>query len=99
MDTATYPTATFTLTAPIQLGSIPEVGASKTVQANGDLTLHGETRAVAFELAGRYVGSTVQVVGSVRIRFADWGIPNPSFGPVTTEDHGLLELSLNFTPG
>jgi polyisoprenoid-binding protein YceI len=97
MDTATYPTATFTLTAPIQLGSIPDVGASRTVKAEGDLTLHGVTRAVALELTGRYVDSTVQVVGSVPITFADWGIPNPSFGPVTTEDHGLLEFSLNFT--
>jgi polyisoprenoid-binding protein YceI len=99
MDTATYPTATFTLTAPIQLGSIPDVGASQTVQARGDLILHGVTRAVAFELAGRYADSTVQVAGSIPITFADWGIPNPSFGPVTTEDHGLLEFSLDFTRG
>jgi polyisoprenoid-binding protein YceI len=99
MNTATYPTATFTLAAPIQLGSIPDDNASQTAQAKGDLTLHGVTRTVAFEVTGRYEDSTVQVVGSVPITFADWGIPNPSFGPVTTEDHGLLELSLNLTHG
>jgi NAD(P)-dependent dehydrogenase (short-subunit alcohol dehydrogenase family) len=30
--------------------------------------------------------------------FADWGISNPSFGPVTTEDNGILEFSLVFVP-
>jgi polyisoprenoid-binding protein YceI len=65
----------------------------------GKLTLHGVTRTVTFEVTGRYVDSTVQVVGTVPVTFADWGIPNPSFGPVTTEDDGLLEFSLNFTNG
>jgi hypothetical protein len=54
---------------------------------------------VTFEVTGRYVGSTIQVVGSIPITFADWEIPNPSFGPVTTEDHGSLEFSLNFRQG
>ncbi len=99
MDTATYPTAIFTLTKPIDLGAIPAEGTSQTATATGDLTLHGVTRSVTFELTGRYVGSTVQVVASIPITFADWGIPNPTFGPVQTEDHGELELALNFTQG
>jgi polyisoprenoid-binding protein YceI len=99
METGTYPTATFSLTSPIQLGPIPDESTSVTAQAKGDLTMHGVTKAVAFEVSGRSVGSTVQVVGSIPITFADWGIPNPSFGPVTTEDHGSLEFSLNFTQG
>ena len=42
-------------------------------------------------------GSIVQVAGSIPITFADWNIPNPSFGGVvTTEDHGVLEFALNF---
>jgi polyisoprenoid-binding protein YceI len=97
MDTASYPTATFTLTAPIKLGSNADDGSSQTAQANGQLTLHGVTRTVAFEVTARYVNSIVQVVGSIPITFGDWDIPNPSFGPVTTEDHGLLEFSLDFT--
>jgi polyisoprenoid-binding protein YceI len=96
MDTATYPTATFTLTQPIKLGSIPAQGAQRTFQATGDLLLHGVTTSVTFQVTGRYTGSAVQVLGSIPITFADWNIPNPSFGPVTTEDHGVLEFSLNF---
>jgi polyisoprenoid-binding protein YceI len=96
METSTYPTATFTLTQPIALGSIPAQGVQRTFQAKGSLTVHGVTRAVVFNLTARYAGSSFQVVGSIPITFADWNIPNPSFGPVTTEDHGVLEFSLNF---
>jgi polyisoprenoid-binding protein YceI len=97
MDTASYPTATFTLTQPIQLGSIPAAGATVTEQAVGHLTLHGTTRAVTFSLTARQTGDTISVSGSIPITFADWNIPNPSFGPVSTDDHGVLEFLLNFT--
>jgi hypothetical protein len=31
------------------------------------------------------------------VTFADYAIPNPSFGPVTTEGHGEIEFLLAFT--
>jgi polyisoprenoid-binding protein YceI len=99
METATYPTATFTLTKPIELGSIPAEGEQRTFSATGDLTLHGVTKSVTFELTGQLTGSIVQVAGSIPITFADWNIPNPSFGPIITEDHGVLEFALNFAQG
>jgi hypothetical protein len=55
------------------------------------------TRTVAFKVTGSRSGGAIEVSGSIPIRFADWGIPNPSFGPVTTEDHGILEFAINFT--
>jgi polyisoprenoid-binding protein YceI len=97
METATYPTATFALTDPIRLGSIPGAGVERTETATGKLTLHGVTRTLTFEVTGRRTGSTVQVAGSIPITFADYDIANPSFGPVTTEDHGVLEFALNFS--
>jgi polyisoprenoid-binding protein YceI len=96
METGTYPTATFTLTDPIDLGSIPGDGEERTYEATGELTLHGVTRSVTFEVTGRITGSTFEVAGQIPITFADWNIENPSFGPVTTEDHGTLEFSLRF---
>ena len=98
METGTFPTATFKLTQPIDLGSIPAVGVQKTFQATGDLTLHGVTKTVTFQLTARHAASTIQVAGSIPITFADWNIGNPSFGGVvTTEEHGVLEFALNFT--
>lgn len=97
MDTTTYPTSTFRLTEPVELGSIPDEGVERTFEVTGDLTLRGTTRQVTFELSGRISDGVVQVVGQIPITFADWDIPNPSFGGlVTTEDHGILELSLDF---
>jgi polyisoprenoid-binding protein YceI len=98
METGTYPTATFRLTQPIDLGSIPAVGVQKTFEATGELTLHGVTKTVTFELTAQHTASTIQVAGSIPITFADWNIGNPSFGGVvTTEDNGVLEFALNFT--
>jgi hypothetical protein len=37
-------------------------------------------------------GDQLEINGSLDIQFADWGIPNPSIGPISTEDHGVLEL-------
>jgi len=37
--------------------------------------------------------------GSIPVTFADYGIANPSFGPVSTEDNGEVEFLLAFTRG
>ncbi len=53
MDTAQYPTSTFKLTQPIDLGSVPADGKTITAKATGDLTLHGTTKSVTFEVEAR----------------------------------------------
>jgi len=96
MQVDQYPTATFALTQPIDLGSVPADGVDKTVRAQGNLTLHGVTKPVTMTLTARRSEAGFQASGSIPITFADWNVGNPSFGPVTTEDHGLLEFLLNF---
>jgi polyisoprenoid-binding protein YceI len=97
MATSTYPTATFKLTSPIDLATIPDDKQQITVNATGELTLHGTTKPVTLQLQTQRSGSNILVNGSLDITFADWGIPNPSFGPASTEDHGVLEFLLVFT--
>jgi polyisoprenoid-binding protein YceI len=94
MDTANFPTATFELTEPADFGSLPPEGKVVTVKASGKLTLHGTTKTVTVDLQTKRSADSIQVVGSIPILFADYGIPNPSFGPISTEDHGELEFSL-----
>jgi polyisoprenoid-binding protein YceI len=94
MDTSTYPTAKFELTSPVDMAPLPAPGSPKTVTAKGKLTLHGTTRDVDVTITCRRNGAAAEIVGSIPITFADYGIPNPSFGPITTEDHGALEFSL-----
>jgi polyisoprenoid-binding protein YceI len=95
METSTYPTATFKLTKQIVFDSVPADGETLTKSATGDLTLHGTTKRVTFDVRFKRTGGTAQVNGSVPVTFAEYNIGSPSFGPVTTEDHGLLEFTLN----
>jgi polyisoprenoid-binding protein YceI len=96
MDVSTYPTADFVLTTPIDFGSIPLPGVQLTAIATGDLTLHGVTRAVTFEVTTEYASNVIGVLGSIDITFADYGIANPSNAFVSTGDTGLLEFVLAF---
>ncbi|MFI5100660.1 MAG: YceI family protein [Actinomycetes bacterium] len=97
MDTATYPTATFTLSRPIQLGSVPPPGTTVTATATGRLTLHGTTKTVTFQVQAKRTDSTIAVSGSIPVVFADYGVDNPSGGPATTASSGTLEFLLNLS--
>ncbi|HEV2309407.1 MAG TPA: YceI family protein, partial [Acidimicrobiia bacterium] len=97
MDTADHPTATFALTSPIRLARIPPVGAPTTVQGTGTLTLRSTTRPVTVTLSAQRTSTAVQVSGSIPVQFSDFGIPNPTFGPASTGDSGLVEFLLNYT--
>lgn len=96
MNTAQFPTATFTLAQPLPLAGLPEEGVDTEVTAAGNLTLRGQTRAVEADLTLRRSGDTISVAGAIAVRFADYGIPDPSLPGITTRDNGLLEFVLHF---
>jgi polyisoprenoid-binding protein YceI len=95
MDTSTYPMATFKLTQPINLANVAD-GSTVNANAVGQLTLRGTTKTVTIPVKAKRNGSKLEVNGTLPVTFADWSIPSPSFGPVTTEDHGELELLVVF---
>ena len=94
MAVDTFPTSTFVLTQPIDFGTIPPDGGTVTATATGDLTLHGTTNSVTFDVQGTFKNGLVGVLGQIPVVFADFGIPAPSLGTVKTEDNGLLEFVL-----
>ena len=97
MEVAQYPTATFTLTSPIDLAPLPAGGAISHYTAHGHLMLHGTTRAVTFSLAAERKGGQIEISGDIPVLFSDYHIENPSYaGLVTTQNHGLLEFLLVF---
>lgn len=98
IQTAQFPTATFTLGSPIDLGSIPSDRQKLTLTAHGQLTLHGVTKDVDVPLTAWLSGSTIVVQGSLPIAFADYGIEKPSsFAVLSIADHGTMELQLFLT--
>ncbi len=100
LETDQFPTATFSLTSPIDLGPVPVDGQVIQASATGDLTIHGVTKSVQIPLEARLSGTVVTVTGSIDILFADYGISRPtSFAVLTIADHGTMEFQLQFTKG
>jgi polyisoprenoid-binding protein YceI len=96
LETNTFPTAKFELTAPAALPAKVTAGKVVKVPVAGDLTLHGETKPVTTTLEGRWTGNRIDVVGQIPVQFATFGIPTPDSAIVETDDHGTLELKLVF---
>ncbi|HEV3268396.1 MAG TPA: YceI family protein [Acidimicrobiales bacterium] len=98
MDVAQYPTATFTLTSPMNLGSMPALGASTKTSATGQLTMHGVTKSITFSVTVERTQSGLAALAEIPIKFSSWNIANPSIGGfVTTADTGTLEVLLDAT--
>jgi len=98
LATATFPTATFVLSEPVDFGSVPAEGTPVEVDASGDLTIHGVTNRVSVSLAGQLVQNQIVVVGRTEIVWADYGVTPPS-APIVlgVSDSGLVELQLIFS--
>jgi polyisoprenoid-binding protein YceI len=98
LETSQFPSATFTLTQPIELGAVPAEGQAVEVTATGDLTLHGVTKSVEIPMQAKLENGVASVVGTLPIVFADYGIAKPtSFVVLSVDDNGVMELQLHFT--
>lgn len=96
METSRFPTATFELTEPFDLPSVPTDETPISAQATGNLTLHGVTKAVTVDLSAKRTGGNIAVSGTIPVRFADYDIDNPSGGPAQVGDDGELEFLVVF---
>jgi polyisoprenoid-binding protein YceI len=98
IESQKFPTATFALTQPIDLGTLPADGTSVGASATGTLTLHGVTKTVTVALQAVRQGGIIAVTGSLPIVFGDYSIQKPnSFSVLSVDDHGTMELHLLFT--
>ena len=97
LATSRYPDATFVLTQPIQVGSVPTDGQRITVPATGDLTIRGVTRSVTVEVQAQLQGDVLVVVGSAPVVLADYGVTAPT-APVVASvaGEGTFEFQLYF---
>jgi polyisoprenoid-binding protein YceI len=98
LKTGTYPTATFRLTRPIQLGTIPGDSQVVSEPATGDFTLRGVTRPVSFTIKAERVTGGIDLNAEIPIHFARWKIPNPSFAVAKVGNTGTIEVLLHLVP-
>ncbi|WP_423917889.1 YceI family protein [Frigoribacterium sp. 2-23] len=97
LEVEQFPTATFTLTQPIE-AAVPSDGAVSTMKATGTLTMHGVTKDVTVDLQAALSGDGAQVSGSIPVTFADYGVEAPSLGFVEVQKQGTIEFLVAATP-
>lgn len=96
LHTDQYPEATFTISDPVDLSSLPEDGSVDTVTANGELTMHGKTNDVTAELTVLRTGENVIVQGQVPVEREAFGIVTPEFVASQIAEEGTVDLLLVF---
>lgn len=98
LQTETFPTAGFTLTAPVEVPTAALTGTPSDITLTGDLTLHGVTKSVQIPAKVHLVNGTVQVAGSLPFPLSDYDIVAPNIGGfiVSIADQGTLEFLIVF---
>ena len=102
LETEEFPEATLEITAPVDLGAEPADGATLTATVTGELTLHGVTNEVTFDVEAEVVGDTISVVTAdpVHVVLADYDIDKPTGGPIAEiSDEGSFEFLVVLTQG
>ncbi len=99
LQTDQFPTATFTLTKPIEVGSVPKDGQTIQAVSVGDLTLHGVTRSIEVSTQAQRSGDEIEAIGSVDVALTDYGVEAPTgFLVLSIANTGTIELHLLFQP-
>jgi polyisoprenoid-binding protein YceI len=101
LETDEFPTATFTLTQPVEIPATAVEGAASDVTLVGDLTLHGVTMSVEIPAQARLADGQIQVQGSITFPLSDFDIVAPNIGGfiISIADEGTLEFVVLFAQG
>ncbi|MBI9114111.1 YceI family protein [Sanguibacter suaedae] len=95
LRTEEHPTATFTLTEPVDVADV--VDGTVSVQAAGEMTIAGQTQEVVVDLQAQATADGVEVSGTLPVAFSDYGIDAPDLGFVKVEDTGTVEMLLTLS--
>jgi polyisoprenoid-binding protein YceI len=93
LESDTFPTASFTLTSPVDVPAEALTGATVDVTLTGDLELHGVKKSVSIPAKAVHTADGIQVLGSLTFPFSDYGMTPPSIGGfVSVENDATLEF-------
>jgi polyisoprenoid-binding protein YceI len=96
LQTSRFPMATFVPREAQGLPSpLPTTGQA-TFQLIGDLTVHGVTRPVTWQVTAQFGDASVSGAASTTVNISDFGMSPPKAGPVLSIEDGLT-LELAFT--
>lgn len=99
LNTQEFPTGTFTLTAPVDLGTGAADGADVAVTVEGDLTIAGVTKPVELTVEAQLQDGVIGLYASTELTFSDFDVEVPSSPVVlSAADEGTLEIQLVLNP-
>jgi polyisoprenoid-binding protein YceI len=98
LQTDQFPTATFTVTKPVEVPATAVAGTPSDVTLVGDLTLHGVTKSVEIPAQAQLADGKIQVAGSITFPLSDFDISPPNVGGfiLSISDQGALEFLVSF---
>jgi polyisoprenoid-binding protein YceI len=98
LQTDQFPTATFTVTKPVEVPAAALAGTPSDVTLVGDLTLHGVTKSVEIPAQAQLADGKIQVAGSITFPLSDFDISPPNVGGfiLSISDQGALEFLVSF---
>ena len=100
LETAKYPTAELVPTALEGLLLPIAAGSSQTFSVQGDLTVHGVTHPITWQVTARGEGNDVVGTASTAFTFKDFGLDQPRVPIVlSVADTIRLEYDFRLTPG
>jgi polyisoprenoid-binding protein YceI len=96
LQTSQFPMATFTPRAAADLPNPLPTDGTAMFQLSGDLTVHGVTRPVTWQVTSQFTPANVSGDATTDVNISDFGMTPPKAGPVLGIQDGLT-LELNFT--
>ena len=94
LDTTSFPEAVFELTEPVDVSAIGRANVPLLTEGAGTLTLHGVSRPVTATLEVQRTPDGVEVLATVEVLLADYGMSAPDLGWVVVEPAGTVEALL-----
>ncbi len=98
LETDKFPTADFVPTEVKGLANPLPTAGNVTFQVTGDMTVHGVTKPVTWDVTGQINGKTLTGQGKTAFKFADFGLTQPRVPVVLSiEDNIRLEVDFKLT--
>ncbi len=95
LDTADYPTATFTASAVSGYDPSLPPDQEQDLPLTGVLDLRGVQRQVTWDVKGRRSGNLLTALATLKVNFGDFSIPSPNIaGFVSVQDTVTLQVQV-----
>ena len=98
LETARFPEIVFELRRLTGDLSRLRPGESFSVQIVGDLTVHGRAARVQLPVDVYVFGDHVEIAGSFPLNWKDYGMRDPSIGPIRVKEPMLVDFRLRAVP-